>query len=290
MLLKNGEKYDLTKKDKEELRKIYPSSKYMLIYPPERVKKNPEPENVLPDKPSSISFPLTAKKVVDGETQIWTWCERSFRDDKGNPNYIPRSFSFEGKKLISDIELLYWFHYCCPSLKGGKNFNNRIAKCMIENLQAEATKKANSRREDAKIASLLYNEDIGLSDDEILQAAAAYWISTEDLHIDQVKILLEEAIKKKKNGLEEFEALMKTDQVLKVRSMLQKAIELRLIFYHIPSRTWSWRTEGNKKNIPIEKVPPGMDEHVFLYEHYMNNGNFAKEIAVLLEQNSIVVE
>jgi hypothetical protein len=295
MLLKNGEVYNLTKSDRDQLKKEFKSEALRLVYPEERVRKSREPENRLPDKPKSITFPLTAKRVVNRQTEVWTWCERTYNDEHGNPVHQPSTFSFTGSHLLNDEEQIWWFLNICPYLKGGKNFNNKLPKCEIEDLIKKSDELVDKKAQQAELVTMLYNKQVGLTDSQIRQACKAYFIKGSDKKdISTLKLELESKIlANKTDGVQKFKDLMNTPQVVKVRSIIQKSIDIGILYYVIPKKAWYMKSPEGRPDSKGEKVvdvPIGMNEHEAIFEYYMNNGQFAQTLTISLERYSDVPE
>lgn len=295
MLIRNNEPYKLTKAEKDELKKAFKSDALRLVYPTERVKKPTNDFNKLPDKPRSVTFPLTANRVVNHTTETWTWCIRKHNDENGNPVYTPNLFQFSGSYLLNDEELLWWFYNICPYLKGGKNFNGKLPKCEIEDLVKKADDLVGQKEQQAELVTMLYNKQVGLTDSQIRQAAKAYFIKDSDTKdMSSLKLELEKKIlANKKDGVQNFKDLMNTPGVVKVRSIIQKSIDLGILYYILPKKTWYMKSPTDKpgeKGEKVVEVPIGLNENEAIYEYYMSNGDFARTLTVSIERYSDVPE
>ena len=71
MLYKNDEQYKMTTQDFNDMKKLYPKYPIRLIYPESRVRPSKSKHNRLPDKPNSISFPLSATVKTDKGADVW---------------------------------------------------------------------------------------------------------------------------------------------------------------------------------------------------------------------------
>lgn len=295
MLIKNGKVYELKDSEKKELKKVFKADALRLVYPSERVKQPTDPFNKLPDKPRSISFSLTAKRVVNKQTEIWTWCERTYNDENGNPIYVPSQMQFSGSKLLEDLELIWWFYNLCPYLKGGKNFNGKLPKCEIEDLVKKADDLVEQKELQAELNTMLYNKQVGLTEAQVRQACKALFIKASDTKdLSSLKLELEARIlANKKDGIQRFKDLMNTPQVVQVRSIIQKSIDLGILYYVIPKKSWYMKSPEDspgKKGEKIVDVPIGINENEAIYEYYTNNGQFAQSLVIAVERYSDIPE
>lgn len=285
MLFKNGERYKMTPADEKGL-DFNPEKKPRLIYPKERVRPSLAKDNRLPDKPKSISFPLTAIRTTDkGIDDVWTYCDNYYKDNNGNMKFSPRNFSYTGMVSIKNKELLFWFKKVCPWCENGDNFSGKIPKCRIEDLAGDARRRVQEKSANVEFETLLYNERLGLSEEKLRTIAKAYFINgVDEMSLDQVKLALETYVKRDKlEGVSKFLKLADADTIIEIKSRLQKAIDDRIIVFMLRDHKWAWVTENGKKNIEICKISAASEPNNALYEYYLNSSKFQKELLSRLE-------
>ena len=114
MLYKNDEHYKLTAKDHGDLKKKFPKYPVRLVYPKSRIKKSRSKHNILPDKPTSIAFPLYATVKTETGTEQWRYAEHRIIGAKGQVSWEPNSLTLRGTIVLTDRdkELLWWLWKC----------------------------------------------------------------------------------------------------------------------------------------------------------------------------------
>jgi len=292
MLYKNDKIYIITPAEHGKLKKLYPKFPVRLTYPEARVKPSRSKHNKLPDKPNSISFPLVATVRTETGTESWRYAENRIIGTDGRIIWSPYNLILRGTMMLDkkDVELLYWLHYCCPFMQGGVNFNNKVPKCVIEDLVGAAAIKAQREEQMADVKALIYSTKLGLGEKKLRLLAKAYFISdVADLSLPQVKLAIESEVNRnKRGGVAKFLELVEAEQTLSIRSSLQAAIDQKIITFMVQKRTWAWVTEHGKKNIPFAEIGAANDPYEALYDYYMGNRKFAQEITAALKGESYV--
>lgn len=292
MLYKNDEVYRLTPADHKKIKEKYPKFPIRLVYPEERIKASKLKHNPLPDKPNSISFPMVATVKTPTGTESWRYAENKIIGTNGNVKWTPNNLVLRGVLVLqaTDIELIYWLMFCCPYLKGGANFNGKVAKCVIEDLVGAAARKAKKAEDAAEINSLIFSSKLGLGEAKLRLVAKAYFISgVEDLSYPQVQLAVENCIyRDKREGVQKFLELVDAEQVLTVRANLQNAIDKQLITFMPQKRMWAWVTGTGKKNEPIAEISAAADPNDALYDFYLGNRKFAQAVMSALKGEKVV--
>lgn len=292
MLYKNNELYRLTAAEIGELKRRYPKFPVRLTYPASRIKPSRSKHNKLPDKPNSISFPFSATVKTKSGGEVWRYAENRIIGANNTIIWSPHNLILRGTRYIfaEDIELLYWLVKCCPFLEGGDNYNGKVPKCAIEDLIGEAERKAQREEQLATVKALIYSSKVGLGEERLRKVAKAYFISgTDELTFAQVKLAVEATIaKNKRTGIIEFLELVEADQTLEVKGDLQRAIDDKLIKFIYPKKTWVWLTEEGQKNVPICQIGAVQDPNEALYDYYLGNPQFAKELEAALMGSKVV--
>ncbi|MBU1613608.1 hypothetical protein KKC87_04265 [Patescibacteria group bacterium] len=293
MLYKNDEVYRLTPADHKELKQKFPKFPIRLIYPESRVRPSKSKHNRLPDRPNSISFPLVAVIKTKTGTETWRYAENKIQGANGRTIWSPHNLVLRGSIVLkdTDIELVYWLVNCCPFLEGGNNSNGKPPKCTIEDLRGTAEKRAIKEEETATVKALIYSSQVGLPEEKLRQVAKAYFINdVEELSYAQVKIAVETSIHRdKRMGVQKFLEMVDAEQVLTVRANLQEAIDKKIITFMVQKKTWAWVTDQGKKNEPIVQIVTGKDQNEALYDYYLGNRGFAKELISALKGQGVVL-
>ena len=291
MLYKDGELYKMTDKDIKKVDEFV-GGKYpvTLAYPKNRVVPSKLAHNKKPDKPASMAFPLSATVDTEKGSYRLVYADNVIHRDNGKKEYTPALFNFTGTKQITskEKEFLFWLITACPSMEGGENYRGKKAKCYIENKAKDASEHATKRRYETKLSTLLYDEELGLPESKLRDLAKAYYISNIDLlTTDEVRLKLETAVKRdKRDGAQKFVEMCDAGVVIKVRSKLQTAIDKGIITHMPQKKCWAWVTPGNKKNEPIFDIRTGVNWNDALYDHYMADVKFAKELDAAIEGNT----
>jgi len=293
MLYKNDEIYKMSNEDHRKINKMYPKFPIRLIYPESRVKKSRSKHNRLPDKPNSISFPLKAAVRTDKGVENWRYAENKIIGTNGRTIWQPHNLILRGSMMLekSDIELVFWLVNCCPFLQGGANWNEKVAKCVIEDLRGAAEIKAKKEEEMATVKAMIYSSTMGMGEKKLRLVAKAYFISdVNELSYAQVKLAVENTIMRdKRTGIKKFLDMVEAEQVISVRSNLQSAVDRELITYMVTNKQWAWVTGKGQKNEPICQIGAGADPSEALYDYYLGNRGFAQELAASLKGKTVVM-
>jgi hypothetical protein len=288
MLYKNDEQIKLNKAEIDSIVKHFHGKfPVKIVYPQERIVKSRLAHNRLPDSPNSISFDLKSIVKTENGAEVWRYAEQVIIDNGGKKRYVPKKFRFNGARFLerNDIELIYFLLNKSEHCKGGKN-QGRMVKFVFEDLVTEAEKKAEKKELETKIGMLLYNKDMGLSEERLRLVAKAYFIkNVDELTLPQVKILLEAEIHKSKSGADKFFDMVNADEELNSRASIQKAVDMKLLVYDLDKKAWGWKTAEGKIE-QICKVPPTETPNDALYKTFMGNNEFREDVqAALLTKN-----
>lgn len=293
MLYKNDEIYKLTAADHKEIKTKFKKFPIRLVYPDSRVRPNPTSHNRLPDKPTSIAFPLVATRKTEAGADNWRYCTNRIVGPNGVVVYTPATLYFKGNLMLDekDIELIWWLYNICPWMSNGKNYNNKMAKCAIEDLVGIAERKALVEEEKATVKALIYSTQVGLGEKRLRQVAKAYFVpKVDELSYAQVKLAVEHYVyRNKATGVEKFLELIDAKQTLSVRENIQNAIDNDLIKYMQRQRTWAWVTEHGRKNETIVQIAANAEPHEALYDYYLGDRNFAEQLISAIKGSKVVV-
>lgn len=282
MLYKNDELYKLSPND---LKALEGKFKYpmKIVYPANRIKKNPSPENKLPDKPNSISFPLRSMVTTKTGTDVWRYADNLLIQEHGVKKYLPTNFRFTGKHVLEENDReLAWFLYtksefCGNGLNAGPN-----PKFIFEDKVTEAEKLAERQSNAIDARALIYGKEVGLPEEKLRVIAKAYFVKNVDqLTFAQVKLALEQAISAEGNeGYARFMEVTGSEAYLKLRMRLQNLIDAGKLNYDAGRREWAWM-EGGKKIEAICRIAPGDNAKDALIEFYEGNTKFQETVEIV---------
>jgi hypothetical protein len=300
MLYKNGEPYSLVETEIKAIERFFHNKfPVKITYPPERIKKSTLKHNRLPDKPNSISFDLKALVRTDKGTQEWRYAENVLLDNVGRKRYVPRKFKYSGVRLLdrNEIELIYFLLKKSPyrvideaELKDDKELKQtKNPKFRFEDLVTEAEKKVEKKQMEAKLGGMLYGE-YALPDVTIKGLATACGIpNVEDFTMNQVKLHLEDYIRRSKEGPALFFDMVGDEDTIKIRGSIQKVIDKKILEYDNIKKLWVWKTKTGKEQVKGGKVPPTHTALDHLYDLYKIDERFREDIQAVLVSNKPLV-
>ena len=288
MLYKNDEKVNLNPAEITAIEKYFHNKfPVKIVYPPERIVKSKLKHNVLPDKPNSISFDLKATVRTGKGIEVWRYAEQVLVDERGRKQYLPKKFRFNGARYLerSDIELIYFLLKKSQFCQEGEN-QGKMVKFRFEDLVTEAEKKTEAKELENKIATLLYNKEMGLSEEKLKLVAKAYFIkNVDDLTFSQLKIVLDGKIHESKGGPDKFFDMVNAEEELQARASIQKAVDMKLLEYDMGKKAWGWKTVEGKFE-QVCKVPPSKSPQDALHDTYLGNNEFREDLhAALIAKN-----
>jgi len=290
MLYKNDQVYKLAAKDLKLLTDKFTRFPMAITYPPERIIPSRSKSNLKPDKPNSISFPLSAVLKTNMGADHWRYAENVLIKEHGVKKYTPRNLRFNGRLILQeeDAELAWFLYTKSEYCKGGLNYHGKTAKFIFEDLISDAEKQATIEAVKVRVKSLIYDVKLGLSEEKLRAVAKAYFIkNVDDLTYAQVKIALEHQIgRDKKNGLQKFIDMTDADDLIDVRMRMQALMDLKKLKFEITKKEWWW-IDGDKKIEVICKVAPGSNPTDILYDYYMGNKDF-QEVVESVETSKTV--
>ncbi len=294
MLFKNGNSYKMSDEEKDILRKKF-HFPLRLVYPSELIK--PSRLNRLPDKPNSISMQMRVViRNKDGETEEWRWSNNTTLTASNQVKYFPRRWTFQGNAAVqeTDLELLYFLYWKSPHCKNGGLDEGQRKKAFfeIEDLVKIANDKVATKSISARYEVMVYDKDLGLPEHRLRSLAKAYFIPrVDDLELAQVRVAIDHEVRRdRRNGIQNFFELSKSDDYILMRSKLQVAIDEELVIFVPRDRVWAWRGDPemgqNKRMEDICKVLSKAEPKQALIDWYENNLDFKNRLNHELEELS----
>lgn len=293
MLYKNDEPYKLAPNDLATIKKRFHDKwPLKIVYTPERIVKSRSPQNKLPDKPNSMSWPLTSVVRSESGTEQWRYAENVTIKEHGVKKFTPRNFRFTGNLSFNrtDIELVWFLYTKSEYCRGGLN-QGRTIKFMFEDLINDAEVKAEKESLAAQVKALIYGKDFGLSEERLRALAKAYFIKgVDELTFAQVKIAIEHAIMRDpKEGYTKFVEMTDMNELIAARSKIQNMVDMGFLLFDATKKEWIW-LDGEKKPDRICKVPPAMSASDAIYDYYMGNKDFQETVDLAAKTKKASVE
>lgn len=286
MLYKNEEIYQLAPNDLKTLYDKFKRFPLKIVYPAGRITKSRSPQNKLPDKPNSMSFPLRSVVNTPTGSEVWRYADNVIIKEHGVKKFIPKNLRFNGTHVLEEKDKeLAWFLYTKSQFcQNGKN-PGKAHKFMFEDLISEAEKRADAESLRTQAGALIFGKDIGLPEDQLRAIAKSYFIKNVDqLSFSQVKIAVDHAVKRTGDaGYAHFIDISRADDYLKLRVKIQGLIDAGRLKFDGSKKEWQW-VEAGKKIEGICKITPGSDPHQILLDYYNGNKNF-QEMVDLVEKS-----
>jgi len=284
MLYKNEEPYKLAPTDVKTINERFHGKwPLTIIYPPERIVPSRSKQNKLPDKPNSMSWPLTATVKTKLGTDQWRYAENVIIKEHGLKKYTPKNFRFNGRRPFeeTDIELVWFLYTKSQYCKGGENQGKTI-KFMFEDLITDAERKAERESLISGVKTMIWNKDFGLSEERLRALAKAYFIKNVDnLTFAQVKMAIEhQVMRDPQHGHQKFMEMTNMEELIVIRGKIQEIVDKGYLKYDVVKKEWLWLEEG-KKATKIIKVPPSADPNDAMYDYYMGNKEFQETVDLI---------
>lgn len=266
-----------------------------LVYTREQVKKSKL--NPVPDKPASINIPLKVNlRTVKGLTE-YRYAENIVQDAKGNIKYTPHSFSFFGDALLTelDIEFIWFILFWCPYCKNNKlkPEQRKRPRFEIEDAVTKAEIEASQKRDITRVNTMIYDRDVGLSEEDLRKIAKAYFIpNVDDLTRAQVELTLESKIfteeRRKKEGFKRFLDMAKAKDQLETKGKIQTAVDREIMKYFPPRKMWMWLDENGKGSQEICRITGGKSPYEALHDWMGANEEFRNALDDHLKGQTVV--
>lgn len=227
--------------DIEDIKREYPDQDYLVV----KLTKTPPPDssgNVYPVPP--FAFPLISKhESEDGSSNIWAYCKVP-PELKPNGLWEPKKKNriLENGTMLVDMKRD--LDFAVYLLKKSQVFKGKFLE--IDDPGREARKRGAMKRKEALIYSLVWGE---LEDEKELRTLAAAWglPNSEREEPDLLREKLEGILRKREKdiergkkvkGLEFLMDMRKDKDRLMTRSVIQKAIDKKIIAYDKKERRY----------------------------------------------------
>ena len=285
MLYKTHQTYKPTTAEKTAFEKAIEGCNYPLTfqYAKEKIKPSHERDESgrkqRNDMPRSISIQphFTMSDPTHGSVEFrYAKSRNPAKTLNGNPNYTPSSILILNNHLSvkeNDWDLAY-FLLNHPKCGNGMSNNKTEPYFILEKKVEDAIARADKDRIDAEFATMLYNTDFGLSEEQLRDIALAYHVPGSNTLIpDQLRTELKHMVSGKftnennrLDSIKKFMELTDSKETLKLRGTIQRAVDLNYIGIHATKRAWMWK-EGEDWGAMIVKTAGNKSNHQSLYEY-----------------------
>jgi hypothetical protein len=301
MLFKNGKEFSLTNEQISELEiaigKRWPVT---IRWVPEKVKKNPK--NKIPDQPAATIIALTWPASIEEKNgtptrTIVTYAENittvsGFDGKTPRTDYIPNDIYFSGNRTFDkkDLELVWFLWYCYPAFRGGKNNSGKLVTDEIMFDLPQKLHEANVDFEEKlyEAKGLILGQ--GVTEDYLKTVAKAFFIpqvdtmNKTDVQNSLINFLNKgNSMKQKLETIESFMIIAGSKENVRVRSVVQAAIDSNLIEWDANKRCVYMVVEGKRYESPIAKVTANREWREFLYEIMIGTKEGQEQLAILEE-------
>jgi hypothetical protein len=260
MLYKNGKLYELKER---EINLVHSKLNLpvRIVYTKEQIRKNKL--NPIPDKPASINIPLKVNLKTEHGFVEMRYAENIVQNAEGKIKYTPHSFSFFGDRLLTvfDIEFIW----------------------------------LSVKRNVTKVNTMIYDLNVGLSEEKLRRIAKAYFIPNIDSFTrSQVELVLEDRVfaeeRSKKNGLKRFLQMANADEELETKGKIQTAIDRKIIKYLPQRKMWMWIDEKGKASQEVCRITGGKSPYEALHDWMMGNDEFKDALDDHLKGQTVIAK
>lgn len=296
MLYKNGKLYELKER---EINLVHSKLNLpvRIVYTKEQIRKNKL--NPIPDKPASINIPLKVNLKTEHGFVEMRYAENIVQNAEGKIKYTPHSFSFFGDRLLTvfDIEFIWFILFWCPYCKNNelKPEQRKRPRFEIEDAVSKAELEASVKRNVTKVNTMIYDLNVGLSEEKLRRIAKAYFIPNIDSFTrSQVELVLEDRVfaeeRSKKNGLKRFLQMANADEELETKGKIQTAIDRKIIKYLPQRKMWMWIDEKGKASQEVCRITGGKSPYEALHDWMMGNDEFKDALDDHLKGQTVIAK
>jgi len=213
--------------------------------------------NALPLKNEFLNYIATV--ITDNVAETWIYSTVAPSKDKDGKYHLADVGQIIKNTLVlnkEDIELIFFIMY--------KSYLFRTEKIFLIDEEKDADDRANSIKVEARFKFMMFDDESPLKREQLNVVARAYGVSNvEDLTENQIKTrltdLLAARFKNEKDIYERFLGDLGLSKDIKIRSLVQQAIDERKIFYNPSRKAFEWVNEINP-NEPNIIYPLAHDE------------------------------
>lgn len=277
MLLKDGDRFTVPTNSIGLIKQKF-HLPVRIVYPKSFIKWNAK--NKMYEKPAGINIPMTAQVRTKSGTSVYRYFRNSHTDSQGKTFYTPNSMLFTGDKRLTelDIDLIFFLYFLSPHCGNGHldPEQRKKSKFFFEDERRDAEDQVRMRQAKLKIERMLYDDEVGLSEERLRAIAGAMFISNVDKKtISEVRLSMEKWINHDKQGATKFLAMVGHDETIEAKVLIQRAIDGKVITYNPKLKTWYWGV-GDRKDIC--RVSSGKPFNEAMYDYMMGNDDFRQEL------------
>ncbi len=317
MLYVNDELFTLPQKERDRVYKelgVDPGKKggklKMILKMPDSFYTKTK-DNEKPDRPVVSIIPMNAQRVGDGGSEKWNYCTGRDKNTKGGYSYFNNiqgrksaTIEFADKLELGEgnIDLMYFLLFLSPlrlipnetpeqaKLRGVRP-NTRFA-FVIENKEKEAADRISKQLIYSKVEIAIL-QDLGFGD--IKKVAGAMGISGFDgkgeltLRDELLTFVVKEE-KAGRRGYEKFVSAAKLDEVTEVKSLIQEAIDLKVIKEDPKTKRFCYLNGDGKYATQICGVVAGRTMRESLEYTLLSEPNAVDMLKTALQEKKIFEE
>lgn len=283
MLYKNGKEFTIPKEQKDELKRLFPKFPVVLKYHKSKIIF--DKDNKIHRAPDVLAIPTTASAKVGDQIDQYTYAMSARKDEKGVLRTTPRSIEVYRSVLIKEgnLDLLWYLYYCAPRI-ANNNVKSATPYFVFEDKAKDAQIEEDKVKKELKLKNLIYNDEIGLSVNELNEIANTFDIPFEDLSTSEIRSQLYKKIGKSdeqyQTFMERVATIKKSDSGELTENVVSKALEEKVIIYNHSKFTYHFTD-------PLDKDKPGA---VLTSMRSIKEADAPKELAQVLARKKDVLE
>lgn len=293
-IIQNGVKVDLKSDQKilAEIKKITGDKwPQVFLYIPKLLTPN-HLNGGREDSPRSVVVP-TLSVVTDSKSgqqePLQYYTSSTFRDVGGvnREVYTPSHITFMRKITVKEGQKdLFWFLWNSKyNASGPSGKTSSTHFFYLQNTTKEATEFISTQGLELSAAVAIINESAGLPNDKIREVAAAYFIpnssTTEPVELRKKLYELVFRVdrrlgKPNPETIKKFVKDVKSDEVLRLKSSIQKALDLNMISHNSQKKKWYYLDHEHNPTTVICDALTKMNAIDDLYSYLSRKGNEAE--------------
>lgn len=282
MLYRDGQKIDLTKEQKSELRKRFPKFPVVVKYDQRYITW--DKVNKRDVFPPSISVPANGSIVdADGDVSIFRYAKRVTKIGD-EPQYTPSAVVVNKQMVLNDtdVDLLGYLFFYCPFMTNGKLAEQakkkgvklkEIPRFQFENIEKEAELFIAKDMLKSTVHAYITNPALGVEEKDLRTIAQSMFIpdaGTLDINLLRKGLLLHVDSAKGNEGYEAFLDARKDLGNTGIKAIVSEAIDFEVIKFDGRGRKWYWLDDEGEKVDIITPVLPGRDQNDTLLEFLLS--------------------
>lgn len=260
MLYKNGKEFAIPKEHKKELLEKFPKFPVVLKYHPSKVKY--DRNNKINKAPEVLAIPTTSSAKVFDQHEQFTWAINTRVDKKGTLITTPRNVQVVRQMIIQEnqLDLLWYLYYVAPRISNNA-LESRTPYFVFEDKARDAQIEENKEKRELKLKVLVFDDDNGLSPEELKEVARTFNVAVDDMTISEIRVQIMKVIGNDQEKYDKFirgaEAVKKSDSGELVDNIVAEALKTNVIIYNAQKFTYYFTDSDNEEGIGSVLVKMG---------------------------------